>query len=668
MLARDANNATWYMLRYGEQFAVNSPDTFVDNRTPYMTATLFYDDDRHVLELLPEGSDAPTAPLSGLAVDTGGEIYRANPETGAVTVHCGDHRRPLLCETHVFANPLGMALDRRGYLYIADAAAGRVAVVLPDDGTLIAVIEDGPLQAPVDVVVTPTGIICVADRVAGQIWFYNSRFALLGSFIAQNAEGLPGTPRPIAVMAEPAGTVLVADANHPRLLRFSLAGEPLADVALTTAVARLPVGKDILDALATVYGSQALRFIAGNCCPVSTFQDGAERLVDVHRALRLLRLRLGQRFADEGVFISAAFDSGVPGTVWHRVLVDADLPEGTTLTVETATSDDLMALDLMTGAVWSAPRQTNGSPIPMTAAVPDQLIQSAPGRYLWVRVKMTSTGQATPCFRAVRILYPRRSYLDLLPRVYRRDPEGAWFLDRFLALFEAVFTGIENRYERFSKEINPDAAPLSTINWLACLIDLSFDPSWSLQRRRDLVNRAMDLYAQRGTPQGIAEYIAIYTGNRPTIVEAFLQRPRDAAFLGRSGNILGCPMHLQADSGDRRPKEQIIRDHAHRFTVLVYITDLCEAETVLPVVERIVTVNKPAHTAHRLCPVYPDLRVGVQGTVGMDTVLGGRPAAGIQMAGCEEQGRASPSGSVLGGDAILGDRRPHYIRPRDIRI
>ena len=381
-----------------------------------------------------------------------------------------------------------------------------------------------------------------------------------------------------------------------------------------------------------------------------------------------VRLRLNSRFAAEGTYISAAFDGFVPGTVWHRINVDAYIPENTSVTVETATSDDLIAIDLLNNNVWSAPRDKNANPIPITEKISDQLVQSSPGRYLWVRITLTSTGKATPSLRSIQILYPRFSYLDLLPRVYRRDPDGAWFLDRFLALFERIFTGIENKYELFSKQINPDAAPLEIINWLACLVDLSFDPSWPLQRRRDLVNRAMELYKKRGTPKGIADYIEIYTGTRPNIVEAYLQRPREATFLGQKGSVLGCPMHLREVSVNTKPEEQILLDYAHRFTVMVYLTDECDAEVLIPVVDRIVEVNKPAHTDHTLCPVYPNLTVGVQSTVGFDTVLGGRSAQGTRISGCDDTNApASPAG-ILGVDSILGERRPTYVRPHDFQI
>jgi hypothetical protein len=39
-----------------------------------------------------------------------------------------------------------------------------------------------------------------------------------------------------------------------------------------------------------------------------------------------------------------------------------------------------------------------------------------------------------------------------------RDPESAAFLDHFLALFEHVFTGAEDRYVDFSRQLNRERA------------------------------------------------------------------------------------------------------------------------------------------------------------------------------------------------------------------
>jgi phage tail-like protein len=533
-----------------------------------------------------------------------------------------------------------------------------VVVVLPEDGSVRDVL--GGLECPVDVAVSPRGLVYVADAGAGRIVVYSARHVRVGSFAAQDGSGLPAQPTPIAVMVDDDETVLVADARHPRLLHFDSDGRPLADVQLASLVAALQGGDVALDALEKAYGQELPRFYAGVCEGPQPARDGGKRLAEVHRALRLLALRLGRAFEAEGAFVSRTLDSGTPGTVWHKVKVDADVPDGTELTVETATAETVQALSASATAPWTAP----GNPIiSMSAQVPDQLVQSPPGRYLRLRVTLKSDGRNTPSLRAATVFYPRVSYLDLLPRVYRRDADSATFLERFLALFEFVLTGVEDRYEWFARALDPRAAPQDVIDWLALLIDLTFDPSWPLQRRRALVAAAMDLYRQRGTLAGLSRYVEIYTGIQPAISEGFLRRPGRPAFLGGHGSILGCSLALRRVVPETVPDEQLYRDYAHRFTVLLYLADTCDADVVVPVVDRIVAVSRPAHTVYQIAPLYPEARVGLQATVGLDLVLGGREAPRTRLGGRPQLGAPTQGAGVLGRDAVLGERRPQYVRP-----
>jgi phage tail-like protein len=657
MTATNADNVTWYVLRYPEDFGARAATGPDDPFAVELGPQLFYDEARNVLELLPEKPDAPVPPLPGLAVDVDGEIYRVDPATGRLLVRrCDGSEVPLVCEPGVFATPAGLALDRRGFLYVADAAARRVVVVLPDDGSVRDVL--GGLGCPVDVAVSPRGLVCVADAGAGRIVVYSARHECLGSFPAQDANGLPVQPTPIAVMVDADESVLVADASHPRLLRFDRTGHPLADVELAALAAGLQGGDVSLDAPERAYGGRLPQFLAGVCMGPQPERDGSKRLAEVHRALRLLRLRLGRAFESEGTFVSRTLDSGTPGTVWHKVVVDAGVPDGTGLTVETATAESIAELASPAAVSWTGP----GNPlISFSKQVPDQLVQAAPGRYLRLRVTLRSNGQETPSLRAVTVFYPRVSYLDLLPRVYRRDADSAAFLERFLALFEYTLTGMEDRYEWFSRALNPGAAPPEILDWLACLIDLSFDPSWPIERRRALVAAAMDLYRQRGTLAGLARYVAIYTGIQPVLCESFLRRPARPALLG--GAVLGCSLALTRVVPEIEPDEQLFRDYAHRFTVLVPLADPCDAEVTVPVVDRIVAVNRPAHTVYTVAPLYPEARVGLQATVGLDLVLGGREAPRAQLGGRPRPGAPREGPSVLGRDAVLGERRPQYVRP-----
>lgn len=671
MYSRDANDATWYMLRYARDFDSRAAVLPRDPVPPLLDRRLFYDDDRAVLELLPKPSSHEVQPLPGFAVDVDGTVYRVDPDTGELLARrCDGSERPVTCEPQVFADPRGLALDRRGLLYVADPAARRVVVIDPEDGTVRAVL-DGRLNEPVDVAVAPNGWIYVADRAAGRIVIFTARFNRRKSFSAKNSENLPTAPRPIAVMVDSAGNILVADAFHPRLLRFTPLGEPMADVPLSIAVAGsipLPV-----DALQTIYGPAAPRFVAGTCgpdgpcAPPPITLEGAHRLAEVQLSIRLRRLVLGRSYESVGISLSAALDSGTLGTTWHRLELDADIPEGTRVTVETWTEDD-RAQFLAGPSRWEVPRDPRNRSVPFTAKLPEQLIQSAPGRYLRARLTLESDGTATPSVRALKILFPRVSYLELLPRVYQRDPAPALFLEQFLALFERIFTRVEDRYERFSRELNLDAAPRPILDWLACLIDVTFDPSWATDRRRALVREAVQLYRRRGTLQGLRRYLEIYTGIDPVIIERFLERPGRTALVGRSGTTLGGAIPGAGGASSGAPEVELYRAFAHRFNVLVYLADRCDTDSVLPVVDRIIETNKPAHTVHTLTPVYPEARVGEQSTVGIDFVIGGRRPGQLRLGGCPPTRGPAREMAVLGTDAVLGDRRPVYLHEREAAL
>jgi phage tail-like protein len=521
----------------------------------------------------------------------------------------------------------------------------------------------GGLQEPVDVAVSADGRVYVADRAAGTIAVFSARWQFAHAFAAQDPAVQPPQPphpRPIAVMVEADGTLTVADAHHPRLLRFYPDGTPLPEAVLRTLVAELAGGAVALGALQHAYGARMPRFLVGSCGPcLPGAADGGLRLAEVHRALRLLRLALGQRFAQTGQFISYALDSKRPGTRWHKVEVELVLPPGTGVVIETVTDESPAPQHVF----WLTPLDKRGRPQTFTVEVPEQLVQSPPGRRMWLRVTLTSDGTATPSVRAIRAYQPRVTYLDLIPAAYRRDPEAGLFLEKFLALFEHVFTGVEDRFVEFSRELDPDAAPREVIDWLAALIDLAFDPSWPLERRRALVAEAMALYRTRGTVRGLERYVEIYTGVRPLLVESFLERPSQPAFLGRPGTLVGCTLALVPVCQDATPDDTLYARFAHRFTLYVYIDDACDEPLLLRAVDRIVEANKPAHTVHTLRVIRPGAELGFSTGVGMDFVVGAARAPATRLGGGPEPGAPRGQPGVLGVDTVLGERRPEYVQP-----
>jgi phage tail-like protein len=651
----DPNGAGWFALRYRSDFVGWGAAPGVPLwQQPVLEPELFYDDGRHVLELRPAPPAHELDPLPGLAVDLTGEVYLVSADGVLLRGHCDRCEAPLLCEPGVLSAPAGLALDRRGFLYIADPAAGRVVVVSPDDGSVVAVLADG-LQEPVDVAVAPSGTIYVADRQGAEISVWTARFKRTGSF----ASGLVNF-RPIAVFAETGGVVGAVDAAHPRVLRFGADGSPLPDAEWSSITSGLGDPDLVLGALRCIYGPEPVRVVAGAClgpCPVP---DGAERLVAAHRALRLLRLRLAHQFETSGTFVSAALDGGRPGAVWHKLELEADLPPGTWLELQTVTSDDPTRLNvpnaLQPGLRFvPEPSGANGSPR-LPPGVLDRLILSPPGRYLRLRLTLGGVGRATPSVRLVRVLVPRVSYLDLLPRVFRRDPDAEQFLERFLALFEHLLTRLEARYEAFSRELNLDAAPGPVLDWLASLLDVAFEPSWPLERRRAYLREAVWLYRIRGTPAGIARALELYTGRPPILVEHWLDRPAMRPALGRAGYVLGL--------GTLGPAVDAVGDagRAHRFTVYVESDDPALDETLLAMARRIVDTTRPAHTSYDIRVLRAGATVG-DGRVGFDLILGGRQAPGLALGGCEVMPPGLGAGATLGVDAVLGSPRPDYAAP-----
>ena len=274
------------MLRYERDFVPRTPDP-ARTDSPHWAANCSTTRAATSSSCSPSRSGAGLTRLRVSRSTSTGRSTESDPASRSVRKRCCDGSRgDLVCERGVFARPAGLALDRRGLLYVADPLAKRVVVILPDDGSVAGVLV-GKLREPVDVAVSPSGLIYVADRAAGLIVRFNARFARCGDFVPRNVTGLPGQPAPIAVAIDADGAIVVVDAAHPRLLRFDAGGRPLPDLELSAAVRSLDGGTVALDALQKAYGRTAPRFLVDACRPPHPSNDGGVRLAEVHRAIRL---------------------------------------------------------------------------------------------------------------------------------------------------------------------------------------------------------------------------------------------------------------------------------------------------------------------------------------------------------------------------------------------
>ena len=167
------------------------------------------------------------------------------------------------------------------------------------------------------------------------------------------------------------------------------------------------------------------------------------------------------------------------------------------------------------------------------------------------------------------------SYLQYLPALYRDDK----LMGQFLLIFESILKPLENTVNSLAMYFDPLVTPESLLPWLAFWLDLALDPTWPIERRRQLVKSAAELYRWRGTKRGLAEYLRIYTGSVPEISE-YIPGMR----LDRETK-LGINTQL-GSSGE-----------GHHFTVSL---GLDGNGINIDSVKAIIEMQKPAHTVYTL--------------------------------------------------------------------
>ncbi len=231
-------------------------------------------------------------------------------------------------------------------------------------------------------------------------------------------------------------------------------------------------------------------------------------------------------------------------------------------------------------------------------------------------------------------------YLDYLPAVFQEDAQSSQpnFLGRFLLAFEHVLTGRGDNDPPGLEEIldgitpGPDGvtpragveryfdpgpypppntgkqAPAEFLEWLAGWVALTLRADLDEIRQRSFIARAVSLYRLRGTKRGIEEAVRLYTVLGATIDEM------NTAFQLGVHSTIGVDTLLEGGA-------------PHFFRVLSRLPTADPAEQLKyrQVVAAIVDMEKPAHTQYAIDVATPTLQIGVNSTVGVDTLLGPAP-------------------------------------------
>jgi phage tail-like protein len=111
---------------------------------------------------------------------------------------------------------------------------------------------------------------------------------------------------------------------------------------------------------------------------------------------------------------------------------------------------------------------------------------------------------------------PCSEYLQYLPGLYHRNN----LINEILLSIGAIWRPIEEMLDSIHWYSHPLLAPEGMLDYLAEWVDIAFDPRLSIERRRHIIGRAIDLYRWRGTRYGLTEWIRLLTDRHVTIIEA----------------------------------------------------------------------------------------------------------------------------------------------------
>ena len=323
-----------------------------------------------------------------------------------------------------------------------------------------------------------------------------------------------------AYVAERAGV------NEPKSDVLYVAGGA-ADQAIAFQIHFRADGRIDMDAL---HEYHPMRLFGGKALIAS----GGDALYDLGDRWVPLVAQRRNAFVEESTF-TCTFDGKEPDCTWHRLFFDACIPADCSVVVHSraANREDLLA----SADEYEEPplrRRAVGSEMPWTRDVNgtwELLFQRARGRHLQLRVTLRGNGRSSPHIRSMRVYYPRFSYRDrYLPAVYREDAESAWFLDRFLALFEGFFTTIEERIAAAQCLFDVRCAPAEALEWLASWFAVALDPAWDERKRRLFIKHAVDFFAWRGTIPGLLMALRLVTEESPD--ESLFDAARTARCTG----------------------------------------------------------------------------------------------------------------------------------------
>ncbi len=248
---------------------------------------------------------------------------------------------------------------------------------------------------------------------------------------------------------------------------------------------------------------------------------------------------ISKKNGENGVYISGAFDSGQIETVWHRLRIDMNIPGGAVVNIRLYAADTSEILVPSSEGDEKVKADINeyindkstdiNRKIDMLDYIgakkyvnmDDLLMFNLKGRYLWLCLEIINYEKQRVKIRSVKIEFPRVSFVDYLPEIYKEGEKEDSFLARYLGIFQSIYVDLEDRIDNTPIQFDTEKTNKDFLNWIADWISVKNASIWGEKKLRKLIKESVSIYKMKGTKASISKIVKEYTGIDPIIVEQF---------------------------------------------------------------------------------------------------------------------------------------------------
>ncbi|QDV49902.1 phage tail protein [Gimesia fumaroli] len=228
------------------------------------------------------------------------------------------------------------------------------------------------------------------------------------------------------------------------------------------------------------------------------------------------------------------------GPPWLRAEFKAELPQGSTLKITVAATDDdktrerilsitrnnTLLADHLVKTLHTDPdlhrnttifqgRASNTDVEPESFSAP---LFTFKEQYLWVSLELIAApGAKLPVVYEMNVLYPGISLMEHLPLIYQREPYSPDnFLRALVGVLENSSQEIDQNIASLGSLIHPTTAPEEWLDYVARWLGLPWQDQLNTNQKRAILSQAEILAQGRGTRFGLEALLkSIITGEPP---------------------------------------------------------------------------------------------------------------------------------------------------------